>query len=74
MSRSTMSMGSRDGGGNEHKDKKDQREETEDSNSGTDDALVSRTPFVCCVLCCFVFGDGREIRLLKLPKGCCSRV
>lgn len=38
----TMALGAaRDGGGNEHKDKKDQREGTEDSSDAADDDLVS---------------------------------
>lgn len=36
-----MSLGPRDGGSNEHKDYKDQREETDDSSSDEDDELVS---------------------------------
>ena len=39
-----MSLGPRDGGGNEHKDYKDHREETEDNSRSRDDDLVSEAP------------------------------
>ena len=59
----SMGGGAMDGGGNEHKDKEDQREGTEDSSSAADDNLVSLLFVLWCSR--FTFG-GRPLLFMKL--------